>query len=264
MNPIQSKLLLSFCALFCTLLSLEIAFVFLLPQPKELEAHSLNRGRFTRPGIHHNQSSEFSVSVKVNQQGFVDSEWKKENTDILVLGDSFVQAAQVQEEEGLGRQMTQFFAQKDQRKNIISIGVPGAGTVTEFELLKEHSPILQPKELLLGFLVDNDIFNNHWDLESKSNKPFYRVQENELKLFWKENLINTSFAWQYSNLFRWGYQRYWRYSEKKRQLSQRNNIPLPFEVYNPNPSKLWKESWIITQRILREMKNYCLKNNILK
>lgn len=263
MHRLHSKLILSSFALLFSILMVEIGFALILPQPKNNTVHSLNRGRFTKPGIYQNNSAEFSVPVKVNQAGFVDREWKQGETDILLVGDSFVQAAQVKESDGLGRRMMHHFRKKNQRQTVISIGVPGAGTVTEFELIKEYAPQLKPKEILLGFLVGNDIFNNHWDLESKSNKPFYRVNQNNLELFWKENPIHSTLAWRYSHVFRWLYQKYWRYLESNRQLSQEDQIPLPLNVHNPNPSKTWTESWHITKDILREMRLYCQKNNIL-
>ena len=93
------------------------------PQPPIQQKHrplNLNRGQFTHPGVHLNQTREYSVQVHVNKYGFVDQEWEIPNPEsTLLIGDSFVQAAQVELVEGLGRQLEHAL-----HSPMLSIGVP--------------------------------------------------------------------------------------------------------------------------------------------
>ena len=107
---------------------LEVGCRLYNPQPPIVQTKDiLNRGKFTTPGTHHNRQQEFSVSLEVNSDGFVDYEWDdSEATDILLIGDSFVQGAQVSMDQSVGRILHNELAQ-----NVKSIGVPGAGTRRE-------------------------------------------------------------------------------------------------------------------------------------
>ena len=171
-NLTKFKATLAIGGFIVALSVIEVSFRIINPQSPLAQSNDLlNRGRFTSPGIHHNQQSEFSTEIEVNSNGFVDYEWSKTSpNEVLFIGDSFVQGAQVQMDQSVGRILHHSLS-----GGVASMGVPGAGTTSEFLLLKHWIPILQPKVVLLGLLPSNDILNNHPELESKSDKPFVNL-----------------------------------------------------------------------------------------
>lgn len=264
MKPLQSKILLSGLSLLITLFIIELFFSFFVPQIIPTSKHNLKRGRFVETGIYRNHSPEFDVKVIVNDDGFTDYPWTYSSAQpiALLVGDSFVQSAQVNPDDGWGRKLNTLFTKNDIDMKVLSLGVPGAGTATEFELIKKYAPILKPKIIYLSFLVDNDIFNNHWDLESKQDKPFYQIENDELVLSWKDAPETESFLLRNSHFSRWIYRKYWKRNEQKRRLEEGDGVPLNFHVHNSSPDETWDESWKLTQKIFSEMAQYCQRNDI--
>ena len=140
-KPSLRRLLLICTGITFGLFSAEVLVCTIRPQPPfstSTEPISLNRGRFTTPGSYQNKTSEFSVDLEVNKHGFVDWEWTLPNPNsTLLIGDSFVQGAQVEMNQSIGRELQSLI-----NKPVYSIGVPGAGTTTSLLLLKEWVPKL--------------------------------------------------------------------------------------------------------------------------
>lgn len=148
------------------------------PQPLGVaEPPPLLRGELTAPGDHPVRTSEYDVVVHVNADGFVDREWgPRTEARVVVIGDSFVQAAQVPLAAGFGRVLDGALPEAE----VLSMGVPGAGTATALGVLETYALPRSPDVVLLGFLVANDVLNNHPLLEGKDDKPFYALRDGEL------------------------------------------------------------------------------------
>jgi hypothetical protein len=271
LNPLSSLkslarkstlILLGLCIAYCIV---DIFVILNKPQSISLNAPTLNRGAFTNPGPHRNVSREFDVEVKVNKNGFVDKEWgAKWSTQkrILLLGDSFVQGAQVELSEGIGRQLELKLNEMKYDSDVISIGVPGAGTTTAFELLKKYSVPLQPDIVVLAFLVSNDIMNNHYLLETKEDKVFYLLEEDQLILKQYVRPVNMNIFWRYSHTYRYVYRELKKREESQRKIDRGNGIPIDLYVHAENDDQIWEEAWSLTSRIILEMEKHCLQNNM--
>jgi hypothetical protein len=235
------------------------------PQPPiqiPTQTNHLNRGQFTKPGIHRNQSHEYSVDVHVNQYGFVDQNWTlPAPSSTLLVGDSFVQAAQVDLSNGLGRQLQTFMQQP-----VLSIGVPGAGTTTAYLLLEKWLPTIQPRRVLVGILLSNDVLNNHPQLESKTDKPFATVEKEQLII--QSQSIPTirfpKFLLRRSHSLRWIERTLNRQSQIRHKTTHTPH-PLDFDVYlseSEQSSDAWIESWTVTRALLKEIQHLCQNQSV--
>ena len=245
---------------------LEVGCRLYTPQPPlMLTKDLLNRGRFTTPGIHHNHQSEFSTTIEVNSDGFVDYEWADDqSTDILLIGDSFVQGAQVPMDTSIGRLL-----HNDLDKNVKSIGVPGAGTITELLLLEQWIDRLNPEVVLVGFLPSNDVLNNHPELESKSDKPSVNLSQwrssNQLTIQLSTPSVESPGLSTHSHFIRWFIRSIHTNQIQQSKLHKGDGIPIDWHVYNPEVTSTWNEAWSITEVLFQRIHELCSrKDTILK
>ena len=259
MPPVVSwhKLSLTMGSTMLVLGCLEVGTQIFYPQPPLQHIQTvLNRGRFTEPGIHRNIQPEFQTTLEVNEQGFVDFPWNIGHTDILLLGDSFVQGAQVSMESGVGRKLA-----TDLGSDVKSIGVPGAGTATELLLLKEWIDVLKPTMVIVGFLPSNDILNNHPQLESKSDKPFINLdtfRSSQELHFDIPEAIQTDHRLLYSSQFiRWFIRSMHTKNVIRKKIQKGDGIPIDWQVYNPAKEAVWDEAWHITAALYAEILRVC-------
>ena len=243
---------------------LEVGCRMFAPQPPlSLTKDLLNRGRFTQPGTHQNHQSEFATFLEVNSDGFVDYEWATDQpTDILLIGDSFVQGAQVPMTLSIGRILNNTLNQ-----DVKSMGIPGAGTTTELMLLKHWLDVLKPKIVLVGFLPSNDILNNHPDLESKSDKPFVDLtewrREQSINIEMNEPSIDASGLTAHSHLIRWFTRTMHTNKIQRIKLSKGDGVPIDWHVYNPEIDSTWTEAWSITSVLFQNIHNLCASKGII-
>ncbi len=105
---------------------------------------------------------------------------------ILVLGDSFVEAMQVEMEDAFHQQLGQILNQEGLRAEVIAAGVQGWGTDQELLWLREEGRRYQPDLVVLAFYPRNDFMNNLRLLEAANMganlKPFFRLQDGRLVL----------------------------------------------------------------------------------
>ena len=94
---------------------------------------------------------------------------------VLVLGDSFVQPP-VPLDAGFGRQLDALLGPEVE---VLNLGVPGAGTATRSSCSIAMARA-EPDLVVLGFLVANDAFNNHPLLDTKPDKPFFQLVDEDL------------------------------------------------------------------------------------
>ncbi|MFH1463553.1 MAG: hypothetical protein ABIO70_04130 [Pseudomonadota bacterium] len=256
------RLLLSLAALLLALGALEGGVRLLRPQPTaSASPPELLRGAFTAPGDHPARTEEYDVTVHVNAQGFVDREWGPRAPGVarvVVLGDSFVQAAQVPLGQGFGRVLERALGPGVE---VLSLGVPGAGTATELGVLERHALPLRPDLVLLGFLVGNDVLNASPLLESKADKPFLALEG--------DALVPTSAAdslarpWRLGPLWRWSHA--WRLISRDlarrrlaaRQLELGQGLPVDLRVHEPAPSPAWDEAWAVTDALVGAIAARC-------
>jgi len=84
---------------------------------------------------------------------------------IVVLGDSFMAAQEVEFEQSLPRLLERGLA--DRRVEVVNLAVSGYGTAQEYLYLKEEGLKYRPDLVVLAFFPTNDVCNNHRGLESQ-------------------------------------------------------------------------------------------------
>lgn len=209
--------------------------------------HPLRRGAFVKPGVWPVRSPEFVVDVEVNAAGFVDRPWGRRvpgRQRVLLLGDSFVQAAQVPLEAGLGRQLGTILGPEVE---VLSLGIPGAGTATAIDAYEQVGRGLEPDLVVLGFLLANDVFNNHPGLDTKADKPYYRLENGVLQPWDPQDLGYGQLArgpwWSSSALVRFVGRRLMQRAEVERLIEKGAGLPLPLRVHDPRRDSVWDEAW---------------------
>ena len=105
---------------------------------------------------------------------------------MLALGDSYLEAAQVQAPETAAARLEVLLGQAmSPPVEVINAGVFGYGTAQELILLDEEGVKYQPDLVLLFFCHCNDIANNNYRLElidgelSRALKPYYDLADDE-------------------------------------------------------------------------------------
>lgn len=106
---------------------------------------------------------------------------------VLLLGDSFIEAVQVNESETLGEQLRGLLAARTgQAVEVINAGVSGFGTDQQLLWLREEGAKYQPDLVLLAVYPHNDFMNNGEPLESANrgaiSKPFFALENGALQL----------------------------------------------------------------------------------
>lgn len=257
-----SRLLLALGSLVASLVALELGVRAFAPQPTLAEAPRLLRGQLTEPGDHALRTAEYEVVAHVNRHGFVDHEWSevKDHPRVLVLGDSFVQAAQVPLEAGFGRRLA---AELGGTVDVESMGVPGAGQATELDVLTTYGLARDPDVVVLGFLVANDVLNNHPLLEAKDDKPFYRLRGGDLERV-------DAVGWSPPGGPLWSLSAAWRlvartFAERAlvtQKLALGGGIPIDLRVYDPAPSPVWDEAWAVTDALVGALARRCAEAGV--
>jgi hypothetical protein len=106
---------------------------------------------------------------------------------IAVLGDSFIEALQVDEDAALCAQLQRLLnAERSvsyRSYEVINCGVSGYGTAQELMMLRHHVLPLAPDAVLLAVYPENDIRNNLRSLEGDPARPYFTIgSEGELVL----------------------------------------------------------------------------------
>ncbi len=245
-------------ALALALGAAELGVAGLDPQPLGAVDAPLLRGPLSEPGDHPIRTPEYDVTVHVNQEGFVDREWgEKAGGRIILLGDSFVQAAQVPMEQGFGRVIEATLGSIGiVGADVLSMGVPGAGTATELGVLDKYALPRSPDLVILAFLVANDVLNNHPLLEDRTDKPFYALDAGKL-VKTDAMVLDSGWLFRVSHLYR----RLARDSEERRvserKIARGGGIPIDLHVHNPAPDPTWQQAWTVTQALIAEIARRC-------
>ncbi|HJU12664.1 MAG TPA: hypothetical protein VJ728_17395, partial [Candidatus Binataceae bacterium] len=163
----------------------------------EFYAYSATRGWRLRPNATGWQRDEGHAFVSINRWGYRGPDWtltKPGSTlRIAILGDSFVEAQQVREQdtatEVIQQQLTQVLPAIESRHEgqpkqieVMNFGVDGYGTAQEFFTLVEDVWQFSPDIVVLAFFPGNDVRNNSVVLEGDKCRPFFVPRTNGITL----------------------------------------------------------------------------------
>jgi hypothetical protein len=130
------------------------------------------------------KAPEFTTQVTINARGLRDRRQSYEKPPgtfrVVLLGDSFVEAVQVQQWQGVVERLEWALSQDASRPvEVINAGVAAYGTGQEYLLLDQMGEELKPDLVVLLFFVGNDVANNNFRLElwdgdlSLALKPYF-------------------------------------------------------------------------------------------
>jgi len=154
----------------------------------EFYTYSSSRGWKLRAGASGWQTDEGRAFVRLNRWGYRGPAWTRAKPGgtlrIAVLGDSFIEAQQVAEQDtvcaliqGVLTDRLPALAvgryQALKRVRVMNFGVDGYGTAQEFFTLAEDVWQFSPDIVVLAFFPGNDIRNNSAVLEGDKCRPFF-------------------------------------------------------------------------------------------
>jgi len=137
------------------------------------------------------RTPEFTARVDINSLGLREREFGYERLGnarrVLVLGDSFVEGAQVSVESLVTRQLEYLLAQAGgESYQVINGGVGAWGTAQEYLQLKTEGPLYHPDVVVVVFYTGNDVSNNGVRIKRNTGtlrKPYFDVgSDGSLKL----------------------------------------------------------------------------------
>jgi len=170
-------------SVFLTILCIEIVFrvkekvTVAKDHPNTHNQWDEELGWIAEPGVEFTywiwkeDEKEFETLQKVNEWGFTDQEipeqWPRDGLRIMVVGDSFVEALQVDMKEKFGKLLEKsLLANLREDVEVVCLGRSGTGQVAQYAYWKKFGPIMRPDILVLVF-VANDLRDNHPELTAR-------------------------------------------------------------------------------------------------
>lgn len=143
-----------------------------------------------RPGFRGVWNQEGRRHIVVNSYGFQHGSRTPGKPPgvfrVAVLGDSFVEAFQVEPENDLCAVLEDALqdceAIEDRRVEALNFGVSGYGTAQSLLMLKHYVWEYEPDVVVLAFFAGNDVRNNSATLETDKARPFYHLENGQLVL----------------------------------------------------------------------------------
>ncbi len=222
--------------------------------------------------------AEFRIPVKINSQGFHSREEfipDPQKLRIAVLGDSFVQALQVKEEENLTSRLQENFSADGIKTQVFNFGLSSIGTAHEYKIFQADVLKVQPQIVLLLFfpndLIDDSPFYSH---ESNVLVPEYVLKSDggvevlDFTARESDHIVTYEFSsgrQQTENkaLFF----KHFLFPELFDLLSKDRYGPLDdysaaFDVYKKEYPAELKDSLSVTVKLLKQMHAECVSRNI--
>jgi hypothetical protein len=147
-------------------------------------------GTRLQPGFRGWWMKEGKAFIQINQYGFRHGQRGPDKPPgtlrLAVLGDSFIEAFQVPDEQTfcavLERELAGCDAFRGRSIEVLNFGVSGYGTTQELLMLREYVWQYDPDLVVLAFFAGNDVRNNSRQLEPYRVRPFYHTQGDQLLL----------------------------------------------------------------------------------
>ncbi len=208
-------------------------------------------------------------TIRSNSQGLRDVDHAYEKpagvNRVLILGDSFCEALQVDLEDTFFRILQDKLDRTagGARYEVINTGVSGYGTDKELLFYRHEGRKYKPDVVAL-FFVFNDVRNNDRDLQLKNygdrNEPYFRLEHGGLRLL--NYPAHRGSDARFRQLLRdnfYTYEFVWKLVKgaelSRRAIDQERKMPFDYTIYErPEPPE-WEPAWAITAALLREVKS---------
>jgi lysophospholipase L1-like esterase len=182
---------------------------------------------------------------------------------ILVLGDSFCEAQQVNLEDAFFRVLQQRLDATGAvpKTELINAGVSGYGTDRELLFYRHEARKYSPDDVLLLF-VFNDVRNNDRAMQLQMygdrNEPYFVLNGSELEL---RNFPARQSAWagarqvvrQHVYLYHFVWDLVQEARLSRRAVEPGSGVPFDYRLYEDPVDPAWDRAWTITAALLREL-----------
>jgi len=238
-----------------------------------------------RPGIKGYYLKEGGGYVSINSDGLRDREHAVQKPPhtfrIAVLGDSFTEAMQVNQEEAFWAIMAKDLQKCENLKGrnieVINFGISGLGTSQELLILKHRVWKYSPDVVLLAFTTGNDVSGNSRKLNHVDYHPYYVYQGNTLVL--DDQQTKATWLAEQHNLFRqtilyWGIdklrlvqviyhakeflRKWWLlhdFNRKANGFVQGQEAGIDAMIYREPTTDVWQKAWRVTEGVLLLMRD---------
>lgn len=245
-------------------------------------AYDADRGWKLRAGAQGMQVDEGRAYVRINRWGYRGPDWRLQKeaatTRITVIGDSFTEAQQVDEDRTFcavaQRKLStrcNGTARPQRRFEVLNFGVDGYGTAQELFTLKDDVWKFSPDVIVLAFFAGNDFRNNSVILEGDQCQPFYVYRAGRLTLDgpfddseWFRFQCYARFQSRHSQLLNVlgsarsrirGRLRGWEWKKQMRGVPRAAHVKRPTWqepgvndlIYRPPLNQAWRDTWRVTE-----------------
>lgn len=182
---------------------------------------------------------------------------------VALIGDSYVEALQVEESAMVGNVLNDLLRERPERKRagkkveVLSFGVSGYGTAQGYLLYQEVVRSFEPDVVVAMVTVENDVRNNSQALEGEPTKPYFTLENEALNL--KPPVIDASwakrlnrFALRHSELYQFSILRLQRIFAKSPVGNE--GYPEDYLLFACEGNETWKDAWDVTGKILNQWK----------
>lgn len=254
------------------------------------------------PGFCGVYSLEGRGSYCINSGGWRDEEWDFEKPEgtirIAIIGDSYVEALQVDQEQMVGKVLEDILNREDERNyEVLSFGMSGFDAAQAYEALRLRVIEYDPDIVLWYFLPWNDLQDSVREIRDLPWKPYYHLVDGELVIDdsfrdfvyyenrrWIRNFLKQSIKYSYAmryfvahyypvikqGLHAW-------FNPSRRSNASNDDIAHDeverYEISEdglsgaeimvaPREGELYYQAWEVTQEISRAMAEFCAERNI--
>lgn len=264
------------CGLFmgtCLVLFIatELVFRIFLPQSYDPYLFDPIIGSRKKPGMFAVLTDGETHTKFANSAGFIDEEWGIEKPPglkrIAMLGDSFLQAIQVDDKDDFESMLESKLTDAGIPTEVFNFGIRGMGTTQQYLTLEHYALAYKPDLIIVAAFLFNDVEDNSLPLRSATVRPYIVFENGTERIVPPKDptyKFPFSFFREHSHFYRWLVNRYFDMRRivntnrtKNSDTYQHTDTVLPFfDVYSRESqiSDEWQEAWFITKEMYRRMK----------
>ncbi|HLW71102.1 MAG TPA: SGNH/GDSL hydrolase family protein [Candidatus Binataceae bacterium] len=229
--------------------------------------YDADRGWGLNPGAQGRYTREGGSWLRINQDGFRGPDYPRVKPPgvlrVAVLGDSYVEAMQVEEDQTftavVGRMLAECPAIKGRKVEALNFAVDGYGTAQELITLRDKVWAYQPDVVVLAIFLGNDIRNNSVVLEGDRCRPFY-VRDGDILRLTGPFITSPSFRLWCEARFDYRDLRLLDLFRNSFELfTHGGGAPTPehpverainYSIYKPPTDRAWSDAWDVTEKLI--------------
>jgi hypothetical protein len=238
-----------------------------------------------RPGLKGYWLKEGGGYVSINSDGLRDREHPLSHPPntlrIAVLGDSFAEAMQVNQDEAfwavLEKELQGCQSLRGRQVEVINFGQSGFGTSQELLAFHHRARKYSPDLVLLAFFTGNDVADNYRPLKQKDYHPYHVYQGHELVL--DDQATRDKWLLERRKKTFWGKFYRWRLDTSRieqvfyhcqevartrwsrKEPGDSSSAPGLYEsIYRQPTDAVWKEAWRVTEGVLLRLRDEVVRS----